>query len=167
MKPGKDYLLSLIKRGSVNIFYFEPGKKYSMKKFLLKDLLQNLKGEIRIVDPYCGERTLDILRDLSGEVIKFLTRIENLHESKRKKFLRELEDFKTEFTHVEFRSYPGNELHDRYLISKNQLIIFGHSLKDLGNKESFAIMLDRHTSSNIFEALIETFNRRWKRSTII
>jgi hypothetical protein len=36
--------------------------------------------------------------------------------------------------------------------------------KDFGSKESFAIVLNRETSKNIVEALIEVFNRRWKQA---
>lgn len=31
MKPGKDHLLSLSKEGYIELFYFEPGKKYTSR----------------------------------------------------------------------------------------------------------------------------------------
>jgi len=161
MKPGKDHLLSLIKEGAIDIFYFEPEKKYSSKRILSKNILGFLQGELKIVDPYCGERTLDVLSDVKNKV-KFLTRLDNLRENEKKRFLRELADFKSEHSHIEFRDYQLPHLHDRFIISSNHLVLLGHSIKNLGGKESFAIVLNKENSKNVFEALVNVFNRRWK-----
>lgn len=165
MKPGKDYLLSSVKKELVEVFYFEPDRKYSTKRMLSKIILEELEGELKIVDPYCGERTLDILKDLQSQNVKFLTRLQNLRERERNSFIRELQDFKSEYPSVEFREYPLTDIHDRYVLSKNSLIILGHSLKDLGSKESFVVVLNKETSKNIVEAIIENFDRRWKIAT--
>ena len=164
MKPGKDYLLSQSKEGVVKLFYFEPDKRFSSKRILSKDILNLLKGELKIVDPYCDERTLDILKDVKDRKIKFLTRVDNLKENKKRQFLRELQDFKLENKNVEFRNYPYSDIHDRYIISNTHLAILGYSIKDIGHKESFAVVLSKNTSRNVVEALTENFNRRWKQS---
>jgi len=164
MKPGKDHLLSLLKQGSAEVFYFEPGQKFSTKRMLSKSILEGLQGKLQIVDPYCGVRTLDILRDIKNKTIEFLTRVEHLNDKERDRFLRELQDFKTEYSMIEFRNYPNTDIHDRYVISENSLVILGHSLKDLGSKESFAIVLTAESSKNVVEALTEIFNRRWKQA---
>ena len=122
--------------------------------------------QIQIVDPYCGERTLDILGNVKNRVVKFITRVENLREKNKKRFLRELKDFKSEHPEIEFKNYPHKDIHDRYIISSELLVILGHSIKDLGAKESFAIILNKDMNKNIVEALIENFNRRWKQSKI-
>ena len=93
--------------------------------------------------------------------------MENLREKERERFLRELQDFKSEFPSVEFRDYPNVDIHDRYIISENSLVILGHSIKDLGSKESFAIILDKSSSRNVVESLTENFNRRWKQASIL
>jgi hypothetical protein len=167
MKPGKDHLISHIKEGSIEVFYFESDKRYTSKRILSKNILHNLKGELRIVDPYCGERTLDILGNVKNRVVKFITRVENLREKDKKRFLREIKDFKSEHSEIEFKNYPHKDIHDRYIISSELLVILGHSIKDLGAKESFAIILNKDTNKNIVEALIENFNRRWKQSSIL
>ena len=164
MIEGKNHLHSMIKKGSMEILYFEPDKKYTSKRLLSKKILDDLQGELRIVDPYCGERTLDILTNVKNRNVKFLTRIEYLTDKNRKRFLRELEDFKSENPNIEFRNYPGIDIHDRYIISTDSIIILGHSIKDLGKKESFAINLYKQSSKNIFDAMYENFNRRWKKS---
>jgi len=167
MKPGKEYLLSKVREGSVQLFYFEPGRRYSSKRILSKRILDSLRGNLKIVDPYCNERTLDILKDIKDREVNVLTRAENLREKERERFLREIEDFKSENKNIEFRSYPHTDIHDRYVISSEYLAILGHSIKDLGNKESFAILLNKNANKNIVEALTENFNRRWKQSKTI
>ncbi|MBA7692651.1 hypothetical protein ES703_101218 [subsurface metagenome] len=167
MEAGKKHLISQAKEGSIEVFYFEPGKRYTSKRFLSKNILDNLMGELKIVDPYCSERTLDILNGIENKTVKFLTRVENLRQRERNRFLRALQDFKSENSNIEFRNYSHTDIHDRYIISSKLLVILGHSIKDLGGKESFAIVLNRETSKNIFEVLIENFNRRWKQSNII
>lgn len=167
MKPGKEYLLSRIRDGSVQLLYFEPGKRFSSKRILSKDILNGLDGDLKVVDPYYTERTLDILRNIIDREVKVLTRLENLREKERNQFLREIKDFKSENKNIEFRSYPNTDIHDRYIISSEFLAILGHSIKDLGSKESFIILLNKDTSRNIVEALNENFDRRWKQSEII
>ena len=167
MKTGKDFLLSKLKGRSVQLFYFEPDRRYSSKRILAKNILDDLQGELKIVDPYCNERTLDILKEVRDRKVKVLTRVENLKQKDRDRFLREVKDFKSESKNIEFKNYLYTDIHDRYVISSDFLVILGHSIKDLGNKESFAILLDKNASKNIVEALNENFGRRWKQSTII
>jgi len=167
MKPGKDHLASQLKEGSIEVLYFEPDKKYTSKRVLTRNILSDLSGELRIVDPYCGESTLDTLGSINARPIKFLTRIENLREREGQKLSREIKDFKSENPDIEFRSYPHPDIHDRYIISSDCLVIIGHSIKDLGSKESFAIVLNAATSRNIVEALSENFNRRWEQSDVL
>lgn len=167
MKAGEEHLLTASGEGAIQVFYFEAGKKYTPKRLLVKDILAGLTGELRIVDPYCSERTLDCLKDIKDRPIRFLTRIENLHGRAREQFLRELQDFKSEYPAMEFRDYPDTDLHDRYIISPSSLVILGHSIKDLGGKESFAIVLNKEISRNLIEDLSENFGRRWKQSTTL
>ncbi|MBI5892661.1 MAG: hypothetical protein HZB79_03240 [Deltaproteobacteria bacterium] len=168
MKSGKDYLASQVRGGSIEVLYFEPDKHYTSKRLLSKNVLDNLHGELRIVDPYCSERTLDILSNLKRkEDVKLLTKIENIRDKEKEQFLRELKDFKTEHPTIEFKSYPYTDIHDRYAVSSEHVVILGHSIKDLGSKESFAIILNKNSNKNIVEALIENFNRRWKQSLVI
>jgi hypothetical protein len=165
MRPGKERLISRASEGSVGILYFEPGERYTSKRLLSKKVLANLEGELSIVDPYCGQRTLDILKDIKGRRIRFLTRIENIKKKDRSRFLRDVRDLRSECPNVEFRSYPNTDIHDRYIISSKSLVILGHSIKDLGGKESLAIVLSKDSSKNVVEALTESFNRRWSQSS--
>jgi len=167
MKPGKDHLISHAGEGSIKLFHFEPDKRFTSKRVLAKNVLDKLKGDLRIVDPYCGERTLDILKGIKNRTVKFLTQLDSLRDNERNRFLRELQDFKLENPNIEFRNYPHKDIHDRYMISSEFLVILGHSIKDLGAKESFAIILKKDTNKNIVEALVENFHRRWKQSSLL
>jgi hypothetical protein len=167
MKPGKDHLISQYKEGTINAVYFEAGKRYTSKWFLSKNIIDVLSGDLLIVDPYCGSKTLDILSSTKERKISFLTKIENLREQEKGRFLRELQDFKTEHASIEFRNYQSTDLHDRYLLSLDSLVILGHSIKDIGSKESFAIILNSTTNKNMIETLTENFNRRWKKAVLL
>lgn len=167
MKPGKEYLLSLQKSDLVNAFYFEPDSRYTAKRLIKNQVFKNLTGSLKFVDPYCGERTLDLLENLNDIPIKFLTRLDFLRDRDRNRFIREVSDFKVENNNVEFRNYPDADLHDRYVISEEQVILIGHSIKDLGSKESFAVALGREYYREIYEALNSNFIKRWDISRII
>lgn len=166
MKNGKDHLLSQT-FGFIELFYFEPGKRFTSKRTLAKEILCSLKGELKIVDPYSDERTLDILREVEHSKVNFLTRLENLYQKRKDQFLRSLKDFKFECANIEFRNYPHSDIHDRYIISSESLVLLGHSIKDLGSKESFAVVMNKDACKNIAEALNESFDRRWKQSSVI
>ncbi|MEM4258593.1 MAG: hypothetical protein QXL17_05515 [Candidatus Thermoplasmatota archaeon] len=167
MRPGKDHLLNEAQDRPIQLFYFEPDRRFTSKKILSRNILNNFKDELNIVDPYCNERTLDILKDIKCKNVKILTCIDNLNQKDKERFLREIKDFKSETSNIEFRNYPLKDIHDRYIISSENLIILGHSMKDIGSKESFAIVLNKDTSKNICEALTEIFNRRWKQSNVL
>ena len=151
----------------MEVFYFEPGERYTSKRILSKNVLASLEGELRIVDPYCGTRCLDILADLGDQNIKFLTKLDNLRTKDRQRFLRELKDFKQEHTKAEFSDYRAGDIHDRYILSSELLVILGHSIKDLGAKESFAIVLDKEKSKDVFQTLSANFDSRWNRSLLL
>lgn len=167
MKSGKDHLVKQVKEGSIEMFYFEPDRRYTSKRILSKNILSNLNGELSIVDPYCSERTLDILSDSKDRDIRLLTKADNLREKEKNKFIRDLQDFRSEHPKIEFRNYSHSDLHDRYIISSNYLAVLGHSIKDLGSKESFSIILNKNMNRNMVEVLTENFNRRWKQSAVL
>jgi hypothetical protein len=159
--------LSLRKSDLVNAFYFEPDTRHTAKRLLKNQVFSGLTGSLKIVDPYCSERTLDMLSNLKGRPVKVLTRLENLKERDRAKFVRDVADFKTENHDIEFRDYPNADIHDRYIISEDKVTLIGHSMKDLGAKESFAVVLGRENYKEIYEALDNNFTRRWDVSGVI
>lgn len=167
MKPGKDYLMSASNQKSINLLYFKPEKRFTSKRQLVKNILNDLKGILKFVDPYIDLRTLDILEDLKNSEIRVLTRLTTLREPQKSRFLRELTDFLNENKNFKFKDYNKRDLHDRYIISQDLIILIGHSIKDLGAKESFAVVLDKTTNSDIYKVLNSNFDERWNVSNSI
>jgi len=161
MKEGKDYLSS--KEDFAKVLYFEPNKKFKSKRILSKDILSNLKGELKIIDPYCDKKTLDILENTGKKQVRFLTKINTIRNArKQKSFLRDLQDFKSDYPNIEFRDYPQNDIHDRYVISDDAFIIIGYSIKDFGKKETFITVFNNNI--DIHTQLINNFDNKWNMS---
>jgi len=167
MKPGKDYLMSISNQKSINLLYFEPEKKFTSKRLLVKNILNNLTGILKFTDPYIDIRTLDLLKDLKNSEIRVLSKLTNLREPQKSRFLRELKDFLKENGNFQFKDYNKKDLHDRYIVSEDSIILIGHSIKDLGAKESFAVALDKETNSDIYKILNSNFDERWSLSNSI
>jgi len=165
MQRGKEHLSKISGQGNLSVVFIESGKPRTAKK-KFEEIAGKLIGDLLICDPYYGTKTLDVLEKINLKCnIRFLTsRInENIN-----KFKVALKDFRKERPNLEIRIYPKfDELHDRYIISADSVIIIGHGLKDLGNKESFIVVLPSEIASDVKESLVEVFNRRWKQSTIL
>jgi pyruvate/2-oxoglutarate dehydrogenase complex dihydrolipoamide acyltransferase (E2) component len=75
---------------------------------------------------------------------------------------RAISDFKKEHPNGEFRVYPKpEELHDRYIIGEDYVLILGHGIKDIGSKESFIIRLDSQIAADLVVTLTSSFDHRW------
>jgi hypothetical protein len=95
------------------------------------EVLAPLTGVVRICDPYYGQRTLEALDHLPGTTaIRFLSSRTNESSLKVRGAFA---DFAKERKNVEFRILaPPNDLHDRYVLAQDSLLIVGHGLKDIG-----------------------------------
>ncbi|MCI0334048.1 MAG: hypothetical protein L0228_12590, partial [Planctomycetes bacterium] len=69
--------------------------------------------------------------------IRFLTRKPDSAE--KITIEQKLKEWKQQHGSVEFRKSAHDELHDRFVLGKNDLIILGHELKDIGQKDSFVM----------------------------
>jgi hypothetical protein len=161
---GKEYVKEWFLPIGPNVLYVEGGKPFSTRKKLDK-IFQSLKGDIRICDTYLGERSFDIISTLPKESkFKFLT--SNLSEKPEK--IRSIQkDFQKEYPKSEFRLYPNKDLHDRYIVTANYLLIIGHGIKDIGNKESFIIIIDSSIGQDTIDTVITNFDEKWKSSHIL
>ncbi|MCK4235023.1 hypothetical protein KAX75_11375, partial [candidate division WOR-3 bacterium] len=61
----------------------------------------------------------------------------------------------------------GSDLHDRYIITNNCLLIIGHGLKDIGKKESFIIQIDSTLAPDLIRTIAKVFDQRWSNSSSI
>ena len=151
--------------GEISVSYIEGGKPRTARK-LLADMLSSLSGEIKVCDPYYGVRTLDALEMIPANCsVKFLTAQTT---EKPIKLSGAISDFKKERTQTEIRIFPDpKSLHDRYILSSDLLLILGHGIKDIGNKESFVVSISSDYAGDLLESLKKTFNDRWATSTTL
>ncbi len=163
MKKGEDHLKKIEGKGKLNVLYLDGTRPWSDRKILSNQFIKNLKGEVLIVDKYFGGATLDILAEFSTkQTIKFLTAKIVDHGAK---FKRDLKRFKSEHKHIEIRIYPKeHELHDRYLLTKMEICLLGHGLKDIGTKESFVLVLHSPAGKEIGNTLRNKFSERWAKA---
>ena len=156
MEKGRAELFAL-SADKQAVVVVEPGKPFTSKTFLLQNVLSQLKGEIKICDPYCGPGTLDILSQLDKKKRIFLL-TQTIVDKPQGNFERVFRDFKAERPNVAIRVYDKSVLHDRYIIAERDMWLIGQGLKDLGKKESFLVRM----GDDIKESMAAVFDRRWK-----
>lgn len=128
-------------------------------------IIELLKGDLCIVDPYYGNGTFFVLDKFGkNRKIRFLSeRLGNEELNNITIFDNNLKRFKKEFKNIELkRCNKKYELHDRYIIADNGLVVIGHGLKDLAEKESFVIFLPEKLVRTFLPTLKAIFEARWK-----
>jgi hypothetical protein len=127
-------------------------------------LLQALTGEVRICDPYYGMGSLLRLDELKNSAsVHFLTQRPDNNE--RATLPRAIQEYVRQSPQFEFRRHIGNDLHDRYIVAADELILLGHGLKDIGNKESFVVRLERALVGDTIDLLRDSFDQKWQAAT--
>jgi hypothetical protein len=137
---------------------------WSDRRLIVKEAMKRITGDVRILDKYFGMESLDFLQDFQKDRrIRFLTS----HPSRNVPQLqREVARFKGEFPNSEFKAYPTpRDLHDRYLIFDKEVWFVGHGIKDIGNKESFVVILQEPFGKDIRRTLADSFDQRWSMSS--
>lgn len=124
--------------------------------------MKHTSESIKIVDKFYSRDSLDVIEEFaSSRPIQFLTSQLTGNENQNK-FKKELNRFKREYSNFEVRIYPkGYELHDRYIITNDFLILVGRGLQDLGGKESFVIALKDNVVKDIKKSTLLNFEERW------
>jgi hypothetical protein len=167
--PGEAYLKGLRKNEPLNVVYVNPTKPRTAKKEL-ESLIKSIpKGELLICDPYYGLRTLEVLEVFAKyhKPIKFLTARAGGGE-KHTTLANAVRDFKKEYgSKVELKLAASKDLHDRYIIGKNYILIVGHGIKDLGSKESLIVVVEDRYGKDIRRVITSNFNTRWASATAI
>lgn len=160
MTKGKREISTRIGGGLLSVVRIEENKPRTAG-IRLGEILSKLRGLVRISDPYYGVRTLDSLDHIpTTRKVRFLTGRSNETSRKLKGALR---DFKRERPNVELRiAARPTDLHDRYVVTQEQLLILGHGLKDIGGKESFMIRLNRELVPDLIKETIAVFDSRWR-----
>ena len=154
MQSGQQELLRRMRKDRVTLL--EPGKPFSAG-IELGNIFSQISGVAHFSDPYVDEKTLDIIHKHFANrklFIKILTsKITNAT-----RFKSDLEKLKVEGINIEVRKNGKGILHDRYFIDDRHFWLSGNSLNNLGNKESFIVML----GDDIRQTMLHTFNSRWQ-----
>lgn len=165
MTKGKREIENLVGGEMMSVMRVESGQPRTAR-LRLGEELASLKGVVRICDPYYGVKTLDSLDHLPASCkVRFLTARSN--ESARK-FGGALRDYKKERPDTDFRRAANPaELHDRYILANDRLLILGHGLKDIGGKESFIIRLNKDLITDLVSEMRKSFDAKWGAGTAI
>jgi hypothetical protein len=133
----------------------------------LQPILQSLIGELRICDPYYGCGSLLRLDGITDRPIRFLTHTPDKVELNQGLLPKAIAEFTTEHPNVEFRKCVGNDVHDRFVVCPTDLILLGHGLKDVGNKDSFVVRLGREIAADTIDQVIQAFDAKWVKASAI
>lgn len=165
MTLGRQEVEDILSISGPKVIYVQDGQPRTARA-RLAEILVNLRGVIRICDPYYGVRSLDVLEMIPPVCeVRFLTARTS---EKTATLHRAILDFRREYPHIELRVYPNPaELHDRYLVEQGCVWLLGHGIKDIGNKESFIIRIDVHIASELIDTLRSSFDQRWSRASPI
>ena len=134
------------------------------------DIVNMLSGDLCIVDQFYGNGTFYLLEKFGKErKIRFLSgQLGNEELQNINKFQINLKKFKSEFKNIKMKKYDKfYELHDRYIIADNALVVVGYGIKDFANKESFVIFLPKNTTTKFLPTIKSIFEKRWKKSSDI
>lgn len=154
MKRGEDDLAG----NAFEPIVIDPERPHSTTR-PVKEIMQKLTGDIRICDPHVSSGTLDYVAQSSQVAsIKLLT--ENVQDSSRMK--RDLAALTKEHSaKLEIRVSQAGQIHDRYILHKDGMLLVGTSLKDLGKKQSLVVQL----STSFAAEMSRAFDREWNRAT--
>lgn len=147
--PGREQVES----GNNPIFFVNPTK--AVKSVIsLHEFFGDLKGSIRICDPYLDHLTMQHVEALTAATaIHLLT-----HKINNTPTLRAaLTALGSTGKQVEVRRASSNILHDRYVIDDASMLILGTSLNSFGKKQCFVI----RAGQDIRTSLLATFNQLW------
>lgn len=165
MTRGRREAEEVLGSGDLEMVYVE-GNKPRTARQELESVLGKLSGTIRISDPYYGVRSLETLELIPKKSkVQFLTGKTNESSGR---LAGPIKDFKRERPNVEMRlASKPQDLHDRYVLSDDQLLLVGHGLKDIGSKESFIVVITRGLAGDMLDDVKRAFDARWQAGSVI
>jgi hypothetical protein len=104
---------------------------------VVQDMFGGLRGDVRVCDPYVDSATLDMLAHLDRAAsIKLLS----VNIKDKGGIVRDTKAFIAEHGKpLEIRLGPKGQLHDRYVIHDDGMLLVGTSLNSIGLKQSFLV----------------------------
>ena len=140
---------------STTVVFLEPEQALT-KIRETEEILAGLQGTLSVCDPYVDGRTLDLLATCeNAATIRLLT----VNIKRPNPFARDIAAFNKEHGgRLEVRVATQKDLHDRYIIHDNGLLLLGTSLNGLGKKQSFVVALGADLRADVSAA----FESRWQ-----
>lgn len=159
---GDGFIIDLTQKlESISVLSIVSGKRYDADKNI-KELFKDLVGDIKIVDPYLGDDSLNRLLYMeNASNVEFITKNTNNLNSTY------FSSFKSQNTKFDFKKSNSNTIHDRYIITNDKLLLLGHGIKDIGKKDSFVISIDGSIASELINETKLRFQRLWSSATTI
>src|SRR3989344_4940428 len=111
-----------VEQNTEDILFFTGKDSWTDPNKNFPKIIESLKGDLCIVDPFYGNGTFYVLEKFGKtRKIRFLSsQLGNDEQQNLTKFDNNLKRFKKEFKNIEMRKYDKPyELHDRYIIAKN------------------------------------------------
>lgn len=147
--------------GEIQTVYIEAGKPVTALR-KISEILEKISGDVLICDNYFGLKSIINLYKLANaKSIKFICGNINGDKDAIVKLLKE---YNQERKVLEVKLFDKAQLHDRYIITKDSLIILGHGFADLGNKESLIILIPINLVGDMHLDLTNRFNQKWNGS---
>jgi hypothetical protein len=165
MTQGRREVEPLLRNGALSVVRIEAGRPHTARQHL-GELLAGLTGMVRICDPYFGLRTLETIDHLPLVTsMRFLTSKTN---ESLPKVQGAFHDFAKQRKNAEFRVLlPPHDLHDRYVLDSDTLLLVGHGLKDIGGKESFVIRIERSLAPDLLDGILQAFDEKWTKAAVL
>lgn len=159
-KKDKRWVYTLLAAGDSLVSYTEtaiilvdPGEAVEAV-VSLHGILGSFNGDIRICDPYLDEVTIQHLDACpSSSTIMLLT--SNIRDSG--KLRRTLSATQMTGHNIDIRQDAQRNLHDRYVIDDDSMLLLGTSLNGFGKKQHFVTKC----GDDIRRLTLEDFNSRW------
>lgn len=131
--------------------HFAQGQPYTAQ-VTLDQILQELVGDVRICDPYLTRNTLGHLKSLiKANKVDFVF----------KKCADNSQQLLVAFTkqHHNFHFFKTTmAIHDRFIITTDELILLGHGFGNIGEQDSFLIRLDQSIARGLIQSTRARFN---------
>lgn len=122
---------------------------------VLRNIISLCQRELCIIDPYVGELLFDLLESKASTVRIRIITSERVSKGSR----ASMDAFCKQYPKVEVKIRGNNTLHDRFVIVDGaKAFLFGHSLKDLGKKDTHITTLQNVSQQ------VRLFEERWKES---
>ena len=165
MTKGRRQIEPLLNIGPIQVVYIKSNTPATSRKHL-RDILSSLPTGTRICDPYYGLRSLESLLEIPiTSNIMFLT---SKTSEKAITLSGPLTDFKRERPNIEIRiSSSPKSLHDRYILTLDNVFLLGQGIKDIGDKESFIVLISNLYASDLLNDLKIRFDSLWLAATKI